>query len=132
MAAAPNVEYLGGQTQDQVNAVLAQSDLLVCTSDYEGFANTFIQAWLRRVPVVSLHVDPDGLLSRTGLGIVSHTEDRLYVDVADLLDSPEKRLEIGARCRAYAAANHSEANVSQIAKLLEVPAAPRRPVTQPA
>jgi glycosyltransferase involved in cell wall biosynthesis len=132
IAAAPNVDYLGAQTQDQVNETLAQADLLVCTSDYEGFANTFIQAWLRRVPVASLHVDPDGLLSRGGLGVVAHDEDRLYADVAALLDSPHEREAMGARCRAYAAANHSEANVSQIAQLLEVPAAPRRAVTQPA
>ena len=33
---------------------------LVNTSDYEGFSNTFIQAWMRRVPIASLHVDPDG------------------------------------------------------------------------
>jgi glycosyltransferase involved in cell wall biosynthesis len=131
IAAAPNVDYLGAQTQEQVNEALVHADLLVCTSDYEGFANTFIQAWLRRVPVASLHVDPDGLLSRAKLGVVSHTEDRLYADVAELLDSPQRRSEIGARCRAYAAANHSEANVSQIAQLLGAPAAPRRALTQP-
>ena len=50
-------------SQAEVNALLEHTDLLVNTSDYEGFSNTFIQAWMRRVPVVSLRVDPDRLLS---------------------------------------------------------------------
>jgi glycosyltransferase involved in cell wall biosynthesis len=132
IAAAPNIDYLGARTQEEVNEALSRADLLVCTSAYEGFANTFIQAWLRRVPVASLHVDPDGLLSRAGLGVVSHTEERLFADVAELLDAPQRRSEMGARGRTYATANHSEANVSHIAKLLEAPAASRQTVTQPA
>jgi glycosyltransferase involved in cell wall biosynthesis len=120
IAATPNVEYLGGRTQDEVNALFENTDLLVNTSDYEGFSNTFVQAWMRRVPVASLHVDPDGLLSRGGLGVVSHTESQLYRQVTALINSPEKRAEIGERARAYALAHHSEANIEEVARLLDV------------
>jgi hypothetical protein len=122
--ATPNVEYLGGRTQEEVNALFESADLLVNTSDYEGFSNTFIQAWMRRVPVASLHVDPDGLLSRGGLGVVSHTEEQLYRHVTGLINSPEKRAEIGARARVYALSHHAEANIEEIAKLLDVPQVP--------
>jgi glycosyltransferase involved in cell wall biosynthesis len=127
--ATPNVEFLGGRTQDEVNQLLASADLLVNTSDYEGFSNTFIQAWMRRVPVASLNVDPDGLLSRGCLGVVSHSEEQLYRHVTGLINSPEKRAEIGARARAYALAHHTESNIEEIARLLEVPQteAPRPP-----
>lgn len=119
IAATPNVAFLGEQTQDQVNALLARADLLVNTSDYEGFSNTFIQAWMRRVPVVSLNVDPDGLLSRAGLGAVAHGgELQLARDVSRLLDSERERAAIGARCRAYAVANHGESNLDELARLL--------------
>lgn len=118
--ATPNVDYLGLRTQDEVNEALERTELLVCTSDYEGFSNTFIQAWLRRVPVVSLHVDPDGLLSRSGLGVVSHDEERLHADVAALLDGAAERLEMGARCRRYAAEHHGESTAREIAELLDV------------
>jgi glycosyltransferase involved in cell wall biosynthesis len=125
--AAKNVDYLGARSQEEVNAVLDESRLLVNTSDYEGFPNTFIQAWMRRVPVVSLHVNPDGLLSRGGLGAVSHSEQRLFDDVAALLDAPRReRLEIGARCRSYAVANHSESNLGPLLRLLGVHVAPAR------
>jgi glycosyltransferase involved in cell wall biosynthesis len=124
IAATPNVEYLGGRTQEEVNVLLEGSSLLVNTSDYEGFSNTFIQAWMRRVPIASLHVDPDGLLSRGGLGVVSHTEEQLYRQVTALINSPEKRAEIGARARAYALAHHTESNIEEIARLLDVPQSP--------
>lgn len=120
--AEPNVEYLGKLSQDEVNAVLERAAVLVNTSEHEGFSNTFIQAWLRRVPVASLYVDPDGLLSRGGLGSVAHGEERLAADVARLLDlSPTERTEVGARCRAYAVAHHSESNICAIAELLGAP-----------
>jgi len=125
---APNVEYLGRLTQDEVNALLERATVLVNTSEYEGFANTFIQAWLRQVPVASLHVDPDGLLSRAGLGTVAGSEEQLARDVARWLETPPaERATLGARCRAYAVANHSESNIATIARLLDVPAARSAP-----
>ncbi|MBN1239653.1 MAG: glycosyltransferase family 4 protein [Gammaproteobacteria bacterium] len=115
---APNLRYMGRLPQEQVNELLEESDLLVNTSDHEGFSNVFIQAWMRRVPVVTLHVDPDGLLSERQLGCVSHDEDRLAEDVERLLDDDALREEIGERCRVYAAENHSTANIERLARLL--------------
>lgn len=120
IAATPNVDYRGALAQAEVNTLLEQADLLVNTSDYEGFSNTFIQAWMRRVPVVSLHVDPDRLLSRGGLGAVAGSEDALYEHVAALLDDPERRAAIGARARRYAVEHHAEANIDALARLLEL------------
>lgn len=119
IASAPNVEYLGPRSQDEVNALLLEADLLVNTSFYEGFANTFIQAWMRRVPVVTLHVDPDGLLSQHRLGAVAGgSEDALFEVVARLLDAPLERDAIGERGRAYALEHHSERNIDELAALL--------------
>ena len=124
--ATPNIEYLGERTQDEVNHILERCDLLVNTSDYEGFSNTFIQAWMRRVPVVSLNVDPDALLAEGGLGVLSRTEQQLERDVSRLLSSASVRAAIGARCREYALRRHTEANVDEIAALLSIA------VTEPA
>jgi glycosyltransferase involved in cell wall biosynthesis len=86
IAATPNLEYCSASSQAEVNTVLEHSDLLVNTSDYESFPNIFIRAWMRRIPIVSLRVDPDRLLSRGGLGAVTGTEDALHDRVANLLD----------------------------------------------
>jgi glycosyltransferase involved in cell wall biosynthesis len=120
IAATPNLEYRGALSQADVNALLEHTDLLVNTSDYEGFSNTFIQAWMRRVPVVSLRVDPDRLLSRGGLGAVTGTEDSLFGCVAVLLDDPDKCAEIGARARRYALEHHAESNIETLARLLDL------------
>jgi glycosyltransferase involved in cell wall biosynthesis len=122
IAATPNIEYRGALSQAEVNAVLEHTDLLVNTSDYEGFSNTFIQAWMRRVPVVSLRVDPDRLLSRGGLGAVTGNEDALFGCVSVLLDDPDKCSAIGARARRYALEHHAESNIETLARLLELAA----------
>lgn len=120
IAATPNIEYRGALPQHEVNALLEHTDLLVNTSDHEGFSNTFIQAWMRRVPVISLNVDPDRLLSRGGLGAVTGNEDTLYERVAALLDDPDRCASIGARARRYALEHHAESNIEKLARLLEL------------
>lgn len=116
--AAPNVDYLGARSQDEVDHALREARVLVNTSDYEGFSNTFVQAWMREVPVVSLHVDPDQLLSAHGLGFLSRTEEQLQRDVGRLLDDQELAADIGRRCREHALRNHSIENVDSVAALL--------------
>ncbi|MCD6322213.1 MAG: glycosyltransferase family 4 protein, partial [Clostridiales bacterium] len=51
-----NIDYLGSMPQADVNSFLENAHVLVNTSQYEGFSNTFIQAWMREIPVVSLNV----------------------------------------------------------------------------
>jgi len=120
IAATPNLEYRGALSQAAVNGLLEHTDLLVNTSDHEGFSNTFIQAWMRRVPVVSLRVDPDRLLSSGGLGVVTGDEAALYERVAALLGDPDRCAAIGARARRYALEHHAESNIETLARLLHL------------
>lgn len=64
----PNLEYLGEQDNDFINNYMNKAFCLVNTSLSEGFSNTFIQAWLRGVPVISLNSDPDNIIQNYGLG----------------------------------------------------------------
>lgn len=114
----PNFRFLGACTQAECEALLDGAVALVNTSDFEGFPNTFIQAWLRGVPVVSLSVDPDGTLSRGGLGFVARTEERLAAQVERLLDDRALAERIGTRCRAHAERHHSMRNADRVAALL--------------
>jgi glycosyltransferase involved in cell wall biosynthesis len=113
-----NLRYIGEQNQDQVNAILSGAYVFVNTSHYEGFANTFIQAWMRGVPVVSLNVNPDGLLDDRRIGILCRNEEKLYEDVARLLDNPSVAQAMGERSRAFARGEFSCANVDRIAELI--------------
>jgi glycosyltransferase involved in cell wall biosynthesis len=116
----PNLRYLGALEQDEVNGLLECSHLLVNTSDYEGFSNTFIQAWMREVPVVSLRVDPDRLLSAGKIGFVSGDEERLSRDVGRLLEDNILREEMGEHARDYAVRNHSTAKIEEMARLMQL------------
>jgi glycosyltransferase involved in cell wall biosynthesis len=66
----PNVTVRGKVAREEMPAVYEGSACLVCTSDYEGFPNTFLEAWSRGVPVVST-VDPDDVIVSRGLGLVA-------------------------------------------------------------
>lgn len=101
-----NVAYLGELPYERANELISEASILVNTSVSEGFPNTFIQAWMRETPVVSLDVDPDGLLETEGIGIHSGSQEKLACDVRALLEDEEKRRVIGKKARQYAMANH--------------------------
>jgi glycosyltransferase involved in cell wall biosynthesis len=103
----PNLDYIGQLTQNKVNNLLSKSHLLVNTSLYEGFSNTFVQAWMREVPVVSLSVDPDNILVKERIGYRSNTINQLYKDVSLLLSDNYLREDMGKRASLYARENYS-------------------------
>lgn len=119
IAETPNLEYLGPRSHDEVNALLALSHVFVNTSLHEGFPNTFIQSWMREVPVVSLHVDPDGVLGRESVGIHAESEEQLVQAVRRLLTDHVARRECGGRAREYALARHSVKNATPLVQLIQ-------------
>jgi glycosyltransferase involved in cell wall biosynthesis len=117
----PNLRYLGAQPLEEVNRILAGAHLLVSTSDYEGFPNTFVQAWLHEVPVVSLCVDPDGILTREGLGFRSGGFDQLVRDTRHLIKDADLRTRMGTRAKTYALEKHSlTKNLERVAEFLGI------------
>jgi glycosyltransferase involved in cell wall biosynthesis len=115
----PNLEYLGQKTQREVNELLARAHVYVNTSAFEGFANTFIQAWMRDVAVVSLHVNPDGVLDHESVGIHAGSEDQLTLAVRSLIDEPALRADYAARGRRYATQSHSMKNAHRLVQLID-------------
>ncbi len=116
---SPNVEYLGSRPQSEINRLLARAHVFVNTSRSEGFPNTFIQAWMRAVPVVSLNVDPDQVLEREAVGFHVGTAETLAQAVRRLLLSPSLREEYGARARQYALRRHSLSNLRRLTQLID-------------
>ncbi len=101
-----NLKITGYMPNDRVNERLAAASALVDTSNAAGFPNTFIQAWLRKTPVVSLTIDPDGVIGKKWLGLVSGNEEQLGQDVRRILSEKNVRDRIGAGCYKYAKENH--------------------------
>ena len=72
-----NVKYIGSISLDESNELMGKASIFVNTSTHEGFPNTFIQAWMRETPIVSLNVDPDYIIKNLQLGFHSRTFDQL-------------------------------------------------------
>lgn len=119
MSRLANLRYLGHIRNDEVNALLSRSHVLVNTSQYEGFPNTFIQAWLRKVPVISLAVNPDRLLDGETFGWCAEgSTDALQAALLRLLDDGELRERVGARAQSAASELFSEKNVDRLIDVL--------------
>lgn len=114
-----HVEVMGEIPNEQVNELIANSHILVNTSQQEGFSNTFIQAWMRRVPVVSLQVDPDNVLQRENIGFCSGNFEKLVVDTKRLITDHTLRDTMGHSAREYAVRNHSLDNMKQMMQVFD-------------
>jgi len=102
----PNVTFHGGVQRENMPAIYRRSSCLCCTSRFEGFPNTFLEAWSHGVPVVSTF-DPDHLLTERHLGAEAHDVPGLIVALRSLLGSPDRWLEASRNARRYYLENHS-------------------------
>jgi len=119
IAATPNLSYLGALPQESVNDLLHRAHIFVNTSTAEGFANTFIQSWMRGVPVLSLSVDPDGLLSSGKYGLFANEDyDVLRNLMHRLISDTGLRSRLGENAAAYALSSHSVSNMDRLIHLL--------------
>lgn len=100
--ALPNVVMTGAAPYERVGEWFGRARLHLNTSDVEGFPNTFLQAWGRRVPVVSLF-DPDGVIEQRRLGRACAGVDQMARVLEELLTDPAECDRVGARARAYVA-----------------------------
>jgi len=114
-----NLTYIGGQSIERVNMYLSESHIFVNTSLYEGFPNTFIQAWMRKVPVVSLNVDPDNVIKINNLGLHSLSFENMVNDVKKLIFDKALRKKMGDDAQKYAFQNYSLNNFEKIKSLID-------------
>jgi len=105
-ATLPNVRLLGTVPREEIPGLYRSASLLCCTSDYEGFPNTFLEAWSHGLPVVST-VDPDGLIASRLLGRVGRNAPALTAGIGELLADPACFAATSARAREYYLQHHS-------------------------
>jgi glycosyltransferase involved in cell wall biosynthesis len=100
-ARLPNVIMKGAVRYRDTGDLFDRAKIFLNTSAIEGFPNTFLQAWIRGVPVVTFF-DPDGLVQRVPLGRVATSVDDLREAIRGLLESDEDRQLLGRRAREFA------------------------------
>jgi len=109
-AACGNVTFHGRLSYADAGNLYGRARLLLNTSDVEGFPNSYLQAWVRGVPVVTL-IDPDGVIGREGLGIAAQGPDRFAGAIASLLGSHGAWQAASDRCRRFMAREFGEDSV---------------------
>ncbi len=95
-----NVTLHGPVSLDKVSEFYKKSNILCCTSEFEGFPNTFLEAWSYGLPTVSTF-DPDNLIAGRGLGKACKDIPELVSGIHELLDSTEKWDKASQSAREY-------------------------------
>jgi glycosyltransferase involved in cell wall biosynthesis len=119
IARLPNVTLHENVPWTEVGRWFDRAKLLVNTSTYEGFPNTFVQAAMHGTPILSFTVDPDGVLARHRIGIdAGGSFDRLATAAERVCRSKDLRAELGRRARAYGATFHDLSRSAEELKAL--------------
>ncbi len=102
----PNVSVHGKVDSANMRCLYRSAALLCCTSRWEGFPNTFLEAWSHGVPVVST-VDPDERITEVGMGAIGIDVDGLIAGIRHSIGSSERWSEMSRNARRYYMANHT-------------------------
>ncbi len=101
---------LGAVRYADSGALFDRAKIFLNTSSIEGFPNTFLQAWIRGVPVVSFF-DPDSLVQRLPLGHIANSVDDMREAIRGLLeDDVDRAADRAPRARIRHARIHHAAS----------------------
>ena len=109
-AARANLRHHGRLSYWDAGEFYGRAKVLLNTSDVEGFPNSYLQAWARGVPVVTL-IDPDGVIEREGLGVAARTPEDLGGALRGLLQDANGWRAASERCRSYVQREYGEDSV---------------------
>lgn len=120
MASRPaNATVIERVAIDKIEKLFARAMVLLNTSDFEGFPNAFLQAGKYAVPVLSLGVDPDGLLKSKECGLVAQgSMELLEKQIRRLVFDVAERARLGANIRSYVEKHHDSPRI--VAQLIGV------------
>ena len=105
-SAISNVKIHGRVPHAEIARYYQRCRVLCCTSAYEGFPNTFLEAWSCGIPVVS-PFDPDSVIQKKGLGLVAQDVEGIMVCVREIIQSRETWLSASKAAKQYYLANHA-------------------------
>jgi len=95
-----NVTVLGEIPPHTIHEQYRHAVALVCTSSYEGFPNTYLEAWRQGTPVVSLTVDIGRFLEDGDVSTYADDDvDEMRTLIRELAEDRSYRKRIGERCQ---------------------------------
>jgi glycosyltransferase involved in cell wall biosynthesis len=102
----PNVVLHGRLVYHDLGTLYRHARLLCCTSVFEGFPNTFLEAWSVGLPIVSTF-DPDRVIVRQRLGKTVGTVDEVCGGISAFMQNQELWEEASTAAQTYFNAHHT-------------------------
>ncbi len=102
-----NLEFVPYVPFNQIEKYFLNAKILVNTSDFEGFPNTFIQACKCGTPILSLNVNPDDFLNKYKCGLCAKGDLQSFKKMLAELLKPEIGKLCGDNGSRYAFENHN-------------------------
>jgi glycosyltransferase involved in cell wall biosynthesis len=105
-----NIDWMGRvDDRERMSVLYRDADCLCCTSLFEGFPNTFLEAWSHGLPVVS-SFDPDDLIAARRLGMRADTVPEFVAALETLMTSESEWHEMSRNAiQHYQDHHHPEA-----------------------
>jgi glycosyltransferase involved in cell wall biosynthesis len=90
---ASNLELVPPLPREELLPLYDRAVAVVNTSDFEGFPNTLLEGWARGALALTQGIDPDGVISRHGLGVVAAGSDDELAGAARAMWSDRGQVE---------------------------------------
>ena len=119
-ATLDNLRFVPGVPFHEVDLFFQDAWVFINTSVYEGFPNTFVQAAINAVPVVSLSVDPDNILKNERIGVVCCDDiGMLKRELLFLLNNEDQWQEFSDNARDFSLQQYDiSKNIEKFKKML--------------
>lgn len=113
-----NLTFIDYVPFHEIDRYFEQARIFVCTSDAEGFPNTFVQACKAGTAILSLNVNPDGFLDRYRCGVCANGDWQRFADTLRMWLTANEAEQLGQNGIAYIKENHDIGRIIEDYKAL--------------
>lgn len=109
----PNLKLIEFIPFNKIDNIFHEAKIFINSSKSEGFPNTFLQAFKNKVPVISLSVDPDHILTKNKIGFSCNDDfDKMKKYLKQLLENHELYNIYSKNAFNYVKKNHDIKKIS--------------------
>lgn len=101
-----NLDFKGFVKYKKSEEFIKNCIAVVNTSKTEGFPNSYLQAWKYGIPIISMHVDPNGIIEKYKLGYLANDFEKLEKMIRKIYSDIQLRVDIGKNALKYIKENH--------------------------
>ena len=105
-----NIVIHGSVPRSKVYGFYENSACMCSTPDFEGFPNTYLEAWSYGLPIISMF-DPDDIIKNYELGIFAYSLAEFCESIKTLLNDKSLYQRISKNVIEYFYANHAKESV---------------------